>query len=300
MKSVLIFLLLAVFSVSEHVLVAQKPIRIEDKNITFMHGTYPGFVVSIPEVYVSTVRDAWIKSLERGTKSKVQKEDIELTIFGAINKDISESPLNVYSYFKENDSCVQLFVTYELKKDVYIAKDASNLEFNKVRTYLMNFAKDQYAGLVQIQLDEEEKKLGKLESELKSLESNKSKLERIIDTDNETIKSLDNDIVIARSNLVSLKSELDTQKNELEKMAEGSAKDERNKYVSELEKKVSKLENEIKTKENKIVDLKAEIEQSKNAIPGNLNEQEKMQEKIRQQNVVVASYKNKLNNIMAM
>lgn len=300
MKSVLIFLLLAAFSVSEHILLAQKPIRVEDKNITFRHGTYPGFVVSIPEVYVATVRDAWIKSLEKGTKSKVQKEDIELTIFGAIIKEITESPINVYSYFKENDTCIQLFVTYELKKDVYITRNATNLEFNKARNYLMSFAKDQYAGLVKIQLQEEEKKLGKLENELKDLENNKSKLEKTIETDNETIKTLDNDIVIARSNLASLKSELDSQKNEMEKMTEGSAKDERKKYVNDLEKKVNKLENEIKTKENKIVDLKTEIEQSKNAIPGNLNEQEKMQEKIRQQNIVVTSYKNKLNNIMAM
>jgi predicted nucleic acid-binding Zn-ribbon protein len=288
------------FSSFNSVLIAQKPIIIEDKNIAFRNGTYPGFVISIPEVYVSTVRDAWIKSLERGTKSKVQKEDIELTIFGAINKDITESPINVYSYFKENDTCVQLFVTYELKKDVYITRNTSNVEFNKARAYLMNFAKDQYAGLVKIQLQEEEKKLIKLESELKGLENSKSKLEKTIETDHETIKTLDNDIVIARSNLASLKSELESQRSELEKMVEGSAKDERKKYISDLEKKVSKLENEIKTKENKITDLNSEIEQSKNAIPGNLNEQENMQEKIRKQGAVVASYKNKLNNIMAM
>ena len=64
-------------------LAGQKPIILTDKQINFKHGEYPGLELNIPEVAYEDVSKAWIKKIEKGTKSKVTVEEGECTIFGA-------------------------------------------------------------------------------------------------------------------------------------------------------------------------------------------------------------------------
>ena len=73
-------------------LYGQKPIRVLEDSVQFGNYLYPGFNVTIPEAGYDNVLKNWIKAQETGTKSKVQTENGEMTIFGAIIKEISSTP----------------------------------------------------------------------------------------------------------------------------------------------------------------------------------------------------------------
>ena len=75
----------------------------------------------------------------------------------------------------------------ELKKDVYVSWKRMRKNSQKLKAFLLEFAKGHYLELAEEQLDNEEKKLSKLEGDLKSLENDKVKLEKMIQSNTTTI-----------------------------------------------------------------------------------------------------------------
>ena len=277
---------------------AQKAIIITEGPVTFKHGNTPGITVSIPEVSFKNVQDSWLKSIEKGTKSKVQDEGGEFSIFGANIKEIASAPINVYSYVKDNDTAILLAASFELKKDVYVSVENDAEGFAKAKAYLLEFAKEHYLDLAKGQLDTEEKKLSKLESELKSLENEKVKLEKMIQSNTTSIGATNDELVIQRTNLLSLNEELLAQTNQYNAMEEGPAKDEKKKYIDDLEKRIKKTNKEIESGEKKIVDLQAEIDKAQtDNLPTNIRQQEQMRTAVNEQKEVVESYQKKYNAI---
>ena len=201
-----------------YVAISQRPLTIVESKIDLKQGTIPGFMLTIPEVSYETINDSWIKSLEQGTKSKVQKDMGELSIFGANIKEIAPTPINVYGYVKDKDSVTILTAAFELKKDEYITSETQSEKFAMAKEYLLSFAKDHYLDLAKDELKDEEKKLNKLENELNSLENDKNKLEKMVQSNNTSIGSLNDELVILRATLSSLNDELMVQTNQLNTM----------------------------------------------------------------------------------
>ncbi len=83
---------------------AQKPILVLEDSILIGNYLYPGFNVTIPEANFENTLKNWVKLQETGTKSKVQTEDGEMTIFGAIIKQVSSAPVNIYSRLLNEDT----------------------------------------------------------------------------------------------------------------------------------------------------------------------------------------------------
>jgi len=278
--------------------IAQRPITAEDSKITFKHGTIPGFMLTIPEVTYKAVEESWIKSLEKGTKSKVQNDAGELSIFGAIIKDIAEAPINVYSYIRNQDTVILLAASFELKKNEYISMEGRREESAKARDYLLLFAKDNYLNLAEEQLLSEEKILNKLENDLKSLEDDKTKLEKMIQSNTTTIVATNDELIILRTNLLSLNDELQAQTNQYNMLEEGPARDEKKKYIDDLEKRITNTSKDIESGEKKVADMQAEIEKAQNdSLPANIKEQEQTGKAIDQQKEVVRSFREKCNTI---
>jgi Mg2+ and Co2+ transporter CorA len=277
---------------------AQKAITVTEGPITFRHGNTPGITVSIPEVSFKKIQDSWIKTLEKGTKSKVMNEDNEISIFGAILKGISPAPVNIYSFVRDNDSAILLAATVELKKDVYVSMENNAEEFAKVKAFLLEFAKGHYLEVAQGQLDTEEKKLSKLESDLKSLENDKVKLEKMIQSNTNTIASTKDELNVLRTNLKSLNDELLAQTNAFNALEDGSAKDEKKKYIDDLEKRIKKDNKDVESGEKKIINLQSEIDKGqKETLPDVLKNQEQTRIAVEQQKGVVSSYQAKCENI---
>ena len=84
-------------------LFGQKPIKVLEDSVQFGNYIYPGFNVTIPEAGYDKILKDWTKTQENGTKSKVQTENGEMTIFGAIIKEVSPAPVNIYSRIMNED-----------------------------------------------------------------------------------------------------------------------------------------------------------------------------------------------------
>jgi predicted nucleic acid-binding Zn-ribbon protein len=260
---------------------------------------YPCITVTIPEVGYERTEKNWIKELQIGTKSRVIDENGEMSIFGAIIKDISLNPMNIYSKLTSQDSVLQLLVSFELKKDIYISKSTGDAELIAAKEYLKEFARNQYIGLIREEVMAEEKELRDLNTELNSLQNAKSRMQRSIQSNQTLIKEMKDNIIFQNSELTKVSADLVSQNDLLSSMEEGSAKEEKASFVKELEKRKKKILNEIESSENKITRANSEINEAEREIPRNESQQETMRAKINQQEAIVNKFNDKLNTVKA-
>lgn len=298
MKSIKSLFLLT-FLLMSGLVAAQKPILVSDESVSFGNAKYPGFRVIIPEAGYDRVEKNWIKELQSGTKSKVVVENGLMSIFGANLKSVSPTPMNVYSRLTDEDSALCLTVSMELKKDVYIEKANGDTELAAARTFLKQFAKDQYLDFVKNELTVEEKKLKDLNGELNGLQNEKSRMQKSIQSNNTTIKAEQDNIVLQNTEVSRLTVEIQTQTEQLTSMEEGAAKEEKASYLKDLEKKKKKLLNDVESSGNKINKANNEIDEANREIPKNESQQDVVRNKIAQQEVVVRQFTNKYNNVKA-
>ncbi len=276
---------------------AQKPINVSADSLKIGNSLLPGLSVTIPEAgYEKTLKE-WLKDLQGGTKSKVITENNEMSIFGAKIRSVSPNPINVYSKLVELDSMLQLFASFELKKDQYIERSADEAVFNQAKDYLKNFSKSQYTAIVKDQADAEEKKLRELQKELSSLENEKSRMQKSIQSDNSSISSEKENIAVQEAELATVNVALTEQNALISTMEAGPAQKEKADMIKELEKRKKKAENSIKSSENKINRADSEIDKNTGDIPRNERMQEKVKEQIAGQETVYQRFADKLKTI---
>lgn len=273
---------------------AQQPIVVSEDSLSFAGSNMPGFRVNIPEAdYDKTVKN-WTKLLQSGTKSKIVEKNNEMTIFGARIKQISDNPVNVYSMINERNGSLELQAAMEIEKDRYIGESESE----KAREYLFDFAREQYADVVNEQLNEEKSKLRSLENDLASLERDQSRLEN---------SSRDNTELITeeQERLRNLNNELDyltTEPREGEAIVGMGATDpdeakEIEKELKAAEKEVKRLNREIEAAEKRISKAESEIDDNMREIPRNAEAQEEARNKVTEQEIIVRNLEDKLDNI---
>jgi hypothetical protein len=288
-----LFALMAIFAD----LTAQKPIVLSEDSLTYGAAKYPGIAVSIPEVSFDRTEKNWIRELQSGTKSKVVYENGEMSIFGAIIKDISPNPLNIYSRLISQDSLIRLLVSFEVKKDQFIEKATGDAELQAARSFLKEFGKGQYVDFVKDELKVEEKKLSDLNNELNSLRNEKSKMQKSIQSNRTTITESRDNIVLLNNEVTKLTTEITTQTSDLNAMEEGASKEEKTSYLKELEKRKKKQLNEIESAENRITRANNDIDQADRDIPKNESEQQVLAGKIAIQELVVQKFTEKFNTV---
>jgi hypothetical protein len=295
-RSILLFLLIIMVSIGGK---AQKPVIAYDDSVKFGNMMLPGIVVNIPEVNYENTLKAWIKELETGTKSRVVTENSDMTIFGAILKDITPNPVNVYSRLENQDSMLLLTATFELKKDQYIERVLFDTEYAKARSFVFNFAKNRYIELVNYQLQVEENKLRDLQKELGSLDKDKTGMNKDIRSNTRLISTEKDRLIVLNNDLTSVSAALIEHNTQLTTMAPGEERDEKEKYVKSLERQKKKTIKSIKKSENRIARAGKTIDDANRTIPRVGNYQERTRERISEQEIVVQSYYDKLNKVKA-
>jgi chromosome segregation ATPase len=276
---------------------AQKPIIVSEDTLQIGKSLLPGLSVTIPESDFDKALKTWIRDLQTSTKSKVVTENGEMSIFGAKIKAISPNQINVYSKLVKLDSMLQLFASFETKKDQYLERYSGESEFVKAQDYLKEFAKSQYIDVAKVQADGEEKKLRDLQKELSSLENEKSKMQKGIQTDNSNISSEKENITVQNNELNTVNAAIIEQNSQLATMEEGPAKKEKAAQIKELEKRKKKALNSIESSENKINRADSDVNKSTGDIPRNERMQEKVREQIFQQEAVYQRFADKLKKI---
>lgn len=276
---------------------AQTPINVEEDSLNFGKAILPGLTVTIPEVNYEQARKAWTRELQSGTKSKLVTDGNDMSIFGARIKEISPNPLNVYSRMTSRDSVVRLTVSFELKKDQYVEKSNSETEVNNAKNYLKGFAKNEYVEVAKYQADAEDKKLHDLQKQLSSLEREKSRLQKTIESGNTTISTERQNLAIQQNELNAVSDEIVAQNTQLSEPAADAVKKEKTDYVSGLEKRKKKAQNAIEDAQDKINKANYEIDKANQEIPKNERAQTDLNEKIENQQAVVAKFNDKLKTI---
>ena len=275
----------------------QKPITVSGDSLKFVKSSMPGLSVNIPEANYEKTLKTWIKTLESGTKSKVAKENNELFIFGANIKEISLTPVNIYSKIVTRDSMLQLSASFELGKDKYIEKAKSEADYAKVQNFLKQFAKNEYLEVAKERVSTEEKKLKDLEKDLASLEKEKARLQKSIQSNNTTITNEKDNIVLQNNDLKTVTASITDNNSQLTSMDDGAAKEERQKYIKELEKRKKKILSSIESSENKINSSNSATEKATGEIATNETMQVTAKEKITQQTVVLQKFTDKMEKI---
>jgi len=276
---------------------AQKPIKVIEDSIPIGNYLYPGFNVTIPEANFDNTLKNWVKLQETGTKSKVQTENGEMTIFGAIIKEVSPAPVNIYSRLLNEDTLSRLLVTIELKKDQYIEPASGDIQLTAARDYLKDFAKTQYMDVIKEQLAAEEKILRDMNKELGGLESSKTRTQKTARNKRSVVNDEQDKLLVKHNELSMLSNEIIYQNNEMMAMPVGAGRDAMSAQIKELEKRRKKLQREIGKGESKINKARSDINQADNSIPRNEREQGNVRARIDEQQLVVQSYIDKLNTV---
>ncbi len=297
MKIRILLILGAVFSFTA--INAQKPILMQEDSLKVGSNRYPAVSVLIPEVKYETTQKNWIKLQESGTKSKVVDDAGKMSIFGAISKNISENPFNLLSELVDQDTLLKLTAVFELKKDVYVERSTGEAELAKAKSYLFDFAKQQYIDLVNEQLKAEQNKMKDLEKELSSLEKDQSGMEKDIRSSNKQISAEKDKLIVLNNELTSLSAAIVEHNAEYIRMDPGEVKDEKAKYIKDLEKQKKKATKSVKKAENKISKAENKISHANRAIPRNDNTQERIRRMMNDQEAVVQKFTDKLNRVKA-
>ncbi len=298
MKTIRLFVLLAL-TITGAGLNAQKPIIVTEESVSIKDTTYPGLSVTIPEVNYEAAQKNWIRELQSGTKSKVVTENQEMTIIGANIKAITPTPVNVYSKFINRDSLLFLMVAIELGKNKYVEKANGENELAKAKSFIKQFARDQYVYRVEDELKSEHKNLKSLENDLESLKDKKLHIQKSIQSNKSDSLQAVNNISILKSEIAGQTKEIMDQNNQLISMQPGKVKDDKTEYIKATEKKKKKAYNEVESLENKISKLHSENEQFNDLIVKNESDQEVLKGKITQQQLVVQKYSEKLKTVKA-
>jgi predicted nucleic acid-binding Zn-ribbon protein len=278
---------------------AQKPIRVSEDSVPYGTSRYPGIVISIPEVSYDRTQKNWVKELQSGTKSNVVTEAGDMSIFGAIVKDISPTPLNIYSKLSDQDSMLVLMACFEMKKDQFIEKSTGDAQLLAAKEYLKEFAKNQYLDFIKDEVQAEDKKLKDLNNELSSLQNQKTRMQKSIQSNRTAITEAKDNILLLNNELTKLSTEIISQNNQLTSMDEGAAKEEKASYIKDLEKRKKKILNDIESAENRITRANNDINEADRDIPRNESDQETLRGKVAQQEQVVQQFTEKLNTVKA-
>ncbi len=296
MKKRLLIISLAILTVMPAIY-GQKPILVFEDSVRIGDYLYPGFNITIPEADFNDVLKNWIKLQETGTKSKVQTENGEMSIFGASVKQVSSTPVNIYSRLLNEDTLSRLLVVLELKKNQYLDQSSGDMLLTAAKNTLKEFAREQYIDVIKSQLAAEEKILNELKRDLNSLESNKSKTQKTARNKRNTVNDEQEKLLVRNNELNLLSNEIMYKNNEMIAMPVGPGRDAMAAQIKDLEKRRKSLQRDIGKSESKIRKARSDIDQADRSIPKNEKEQDAMRLQIDAQQAVVQTFIDKLNTV---
>lgn len=287
--------LLITFGLMMPIAGAQQPITFEDDSQTFGNVDFPGIWVAIPETNAETVMKNWEKAIQKGTKSKVSVNGMDASLFGALIKNIYDGPVNIESRIRNQDSLVLLFAGVELRRGEFAEKGTH--EYDRLKTYLKDFARSEYLKVAEGQLAAEEKKLKEMEKELSKARKGKTKMEKTVQSSNNTIAAENDKISSLRKQLSVSDEQIDHISSRLSETQDAEAKKTWQSEMKAAQKKKKSQLKAINTSENRIAKAKDKIRDTKNNIDLNLGTQDQISVSVNEQKMVVLKYQNKVKTI---
>jgi hypothetical protein len=300
MKSILFFFLL-LFGMGINLWSQKKP-EVAETTFQYQDKKLEGFKTSIPEAKPDQVEKNWIKTIERGTRSKVDLNNTyNMSLMEARIKDVSDSVVDVFSKIEASDSMVYLYSSFVMN-DVYIKSSSYSAETALVKDFLFQFAKEQYEEAIKEELKVEETKLKDLEKELDRTVKDKEKMEKDIAGYNSDILEAKNEIMNLEHSLEMTQESLNNQKVNVNSISK-TDKEARKAAESTLkghERDKKKIYRDIEKLQKDIVDYENRIQQNRIDIQSNMTQQVNLTDQINAQSEVVQAIELKLSNLKDM
>lgn len=274
---------------------AQQPITLSDDTQAFGTMEFPGIWVDIPEASAKTILDNWTKTIQKGTKSKPVISGQDVSLLGAMIKDVIESPVNIESRIIAQDSVVRLFAGVELRRGEFVVSGSP--EYQKLKDFLKKFAKDEYLAVVSKQLSDEESKLKDMEKTLSALRKDREKLDKEIQSSNADIAKENDNILAYRKQLEVTDQSIGSLTTDISLITDPEVKKLKESELKSAQKTKKELLKDISGSENRISKSKNVIEDAKNNISLNVKSQEEEGVKINTQKMVVGEFVQKLKKI---
>lgn len=266
---------------------AQKDMQVTVKEVieSMSKGTHSGFEMMIPEQTFKSIKSDLGKYLRKGSKSKTEEANGELFIRGAVVKNITHLPLNIYVKNREVTDGVVLTAWFTADDETFYSETANPLEAASIKKYLRDFGVQMhYDAVNEIKLNQE-RQLKKLENELDELRSKKQRSEKKIKEAERDIENNKRSLETTGKLLMTKEEELLRQREVVSKLS-GTGGDEEKLAKSNLKKIESdkrKLEKEQESLNRKNDNNSSDIENEKRSIDRNMKKQDEKQSEIDKQ-----------------
>jgi hypothetical protein len=270
----------------------QKEVKVIETAKEMSRGLQPSFVVNIPETQLKTVERAWIKHLQKGTRSRVKKDKQEMTIPGAAVEGLQGGMITVYSRLIADKEDVMLIAFFEIDSVFFLSQQDPE-KARGIHNYLREFALETYRNTVKDQLKMEERKLQTMQKLLGNLQDIEKKNDNIIKENKRAIGNLEDAIRENNADQDRKNQEIETQKDKVVAMKEFPEEAAlAQKGLKQLKREKKKLQSQNESLHKKIDRLEEQIKKAERDIRIG-KEQQKLQEKenIKQQDAVKAMEK---------
>jgi hypothetical protein len=278
---------------------AQQKIKVEEVIREMSKGTNVGYEVLIPEVSLREIKSDFTRYIRKNNKSKTQEANAEIFIIGAVNKDISPDPFNIYAKIQYADEGVKITAFFTENDAIYFSEALDKERSIAIKRYLKDFAITQYRDVVKSDLESQERKQKNLEGNLQDLIDSKLRSERLISEAKRKIENNTRDIESLTKQISAKDDEIVKQKS-MATTLNGSGTDEEKMSEKDLknlesEKRKMDKDKESMARDNDKLKMKIEIEQSN--IDKSLSQQVEKNKEIEAQKNKVKEVQEKLDNI---
>ncbi|MCC6385578.1 MAG: hypothetical protein LC117_07205 [Bacteroidia bacterium] len=262
-------------------------------------GTVTGYELMIPEQTYKSLKNDLSKYLRKGSKSRVEEANGELYIKGAVVKNITADPLNIYIKPREVTDGVILTGWFTTDDQIFFSSAANPPEAAAIRKYLRDFGIEKHRQAVKEELNSQKQILKRMEDELKGQESDKQRSERAIKQAERTIENNKRSLETTIKLLTSKEEELLQQREVVSRLTNTGGEEEQlaKSNLKKLEKEKRKLEKEQNSLSKKNDKLASDIENQKRNINQNLKDQDRKSDDIRKQQDKVKQIEKRLDQI---
>ena len=288
MKKYIFLLLIAVFV--SGLVTAQ----VTSENRVMVTGSQPALVVKLKGADPKFAEAEWkdyTKSYGKVIKVKGSKESV---IEGIHVKDIGQGTLlNVYSLATPSVDGTDMIVWFN-RGGSYL--ESSDKEYATAEEFLKTFAIKVNVDMIALDMEEQQKKLSKLENDLTRLQKVNENLHKDITNAKAKIDQAEIDIPLNERAQETAQADIANQKGIVESVKENPEEYKiQQKLLAKLESNYTKLQKENETLHKTVTDSNAKIKQAELDIETNLAEQKEAEQAIADQKVVVDLVQKKLD-----
>lgn len=291
--SFLLFLLLSIPAFS------QVNIEVNEEDKSFSRGNFKAFTVDIPQATWKMVMSDWRSFLKQQSKKSTTEKNGEVMLPVSFIGRLGTDSLSVYATVATKETSTTLIAFYFIKDSIPVNTLTATEKTASIKSFMREFAVNEYKQAVEKELNEAEKQLRNLENAVDKIENENESLRKDINQNERANDRKRNDISTNEQEQ-KLKSDAIIQQKALLMNFKGTLeeRDKEEKKLSSLEKEKKKLEKANESMHEKIDDNDSENRSLQKRIDKN-NEDNIPAAKaaVNSQKNVVMQIREKLNNI---